>query len=239
MRKLFFTLIGLLSGLGAMAQTVTEVLAPVPAGQPVVLLLRQASLIRVRPATDGQLRVKATVNINQNKLNDAFSLRLVPQAQGVRVESDLSGPRLAAARPGDCPPGSKPYYGTWDGLKSDSSDTRAKVCVTIDFDVTLPPNTPLRVATVNGNIEVRGLTGPLIAESVGGFVDADWGPAQAASVALSTISGVAYTDYPLGGTNGPTASLGGYQVRGTLGKGPGPKVRLESVGGDVFLRRAK
>lgn len=216
----------------ASAQTVTEKSAPVTAAQTVLLNLKFATTIRVRPATDGQLRVRATVNINQNKLNDAFQLDLTRTDAGLTVTSDLDKQRLAQAQPGDCPDSTGSYYG-WNGGK------QAPVCTNIVCEVTLPAATALRISTISGNIEVQGLTGELSAKTISGFVDVSWPASRGASVALKTISGEVYTNQSVALSNRKSDSPVGYEVRGTLGGGSGPTLRLESISGDVFFRQAK
>lgn len=226
---------GLLSGpRPAAAQTVIEKSAPVGAGQSVALELKFASSIRVRPATDGQLRVRATVSINQNKLNDAFSMRLTEAGSTVTVAADLDKNRLAQAQPGDCPDStSHSYYGDW------KKGRPAPVCADLTYDVTLPAGTALRITTIDGNIDVQGLTGELQAKSISGFVDVSWPAARGASVALKTISGEVYTDQDVAFSNRRDNPIVGYEVKGTLAGGSGPALRLESISGDVFFRRAK
>ncbi|UYZ62824.1 DUF4097 domain-containing protein [Hymenobacter weizhouensis] len=237
LRLLFsFALLLLLSGQRPVAaQSVIEKNAPVPAGQAVTLDLKHATTIRVRPATDGQLRVRATVSINQNKLNDAFELDLTPAGNGLRVASDLNKKRLEQAKPGDCPANGTMYYGTWNGNKQNS----APVCADIVFEVTVPAATDLRISTISGDIDVQGLTGELQAKSISGFVDVSWPAARAASVALKTITGEVYTDQDVAFVNRQENPIVGYEVKGTLAGGTGPALRLESISGDVFFRRAK
>lgn len=241
-RLLFSVVVGLLlSGPRAgWAQSVVEKSAPVAPGQQVELALKFATTIRVRPATDGQLRVRATVSINQNKLNDAFSLSLSQQSGQVVVASELDQKRLAQAQPGDCPEGkgSTYYYGDWKSSQG-ASQGRAPVCSNIVVEVTVPAATALRISTISGDIDVRGLTGELEAKSISGFVDVSWPAARPASVALKTITGEVYTDQEVAFANRKENPIVGYEVRGALGAGAGPALRLESVSGDVFFRRAR
>ncbi|GGG28973.1 hypothetical protein [Hymenobacter glacieicola] len=241
LRLLFcFLTVGLLSGSGvAVAQTVLEKAAPVGGNSVVTLDLKHASTIRVRPATDGQLRVRATVSINQNKLNDAFTMSLQTTGTDLRVASDLDAKRLAQAQPGDCPSGGTLYYGNWDHSKGGVRDGRAPVCADINYEITLPAATNLRISTISGNVDVRGLTGELRANSISGFVDVSWPAARPASVALKTITGEVYTDQEVAFSNRQQNPMVGYEVKGALGAGTGPLLRLESVSGDVFFRRAQ
>lgn len=234
MFRLVFLLAALAASLGASAQKVLTKNAPVAAGQVVVLDLKYATTIRIRPATDGQLHLQASAQINQNKLNDALQLTLTSSPEAVRVVADLDKQQLAAAQPGDCPPtGSTTYFGNWS-----NGQNRAPVCADIVFDISLPPGAALRVSTISGNIEVQGLTGELQAKSISGFVDVSWPATRGAQVALKTISGEVYTNQEVAFSNKKENPLVGYELKGTVGSASGPALRLESISGDVFFRKA-
>ncbi|WP_375435661.1 hypothetical protein [uncultured Hymenobacter sp.] len=231
-----FLLVGLTAG-SAFAQKVIEKKAAVSAGQRVVLNLKFGNAIRIRPATDGQLHLRATVNINENKLNDALLLTLSETGSDITVTADLDKNALRAAQPGDCPPNRSTtnYFGSWDK----GSGKNAGVCTEINYEITLPAGADVRVNTISGNIDVVGLTGPLDAKSISGFVDVSWPPAKGAAVALKTITGEVYTDQEVAFENRKENPIVGYQLRGALASGNGPLLKLESISGDVFFRKPK
>ncbi|RSK37110.1 DUF4097 family beta strand repeat-containing protein [Hymenobacter metallilatus] len=230
-RFLLLGLLALFTAQAARAQTVTEQRAPIAPSQMVLLNLKFANTIRVRPATDGQLRVRATVNINQNTLNDAFQLNLSRTDSQLTVTSNLDTQRLAQAQSGNCPDSASWYYG---GKNS------ARVCADIVCEVTLPANTSMRISTINGNVEVQGLTGELYAKSISGFVDVSWPANRSAQVALKSITGEVYTSPSVAFQQQQRySSPVGYEVRGSLRGGTGPALRLESISGDVFFREAR
>lgn len=234
MSRLLILLVVLAAPLVASAQKVLVKDAAVASGQPVVLDLKFATTIRIRPAPDNQLRVQASVQINQNKLNEAFQLTLTESAEALRVVSDLDKNLLANAQPGDCPTNGGTYYGNWS-----NGQDRAPVCADIAFDISLPPGTTLRVSTISGNIEVRGLTGELQAKSISGFVDVSWPASRGARVALKTVTGEVYTDQDITFNNQHDNPIVGYEMKGILAGASGPALRLESISGDVFFRKVK
>ncbi|NVO86632.1 DUF4097 family beta strand repeat-containing protein [Hymenobacter terrestris] len=222
----------------AHAQKTIDKAAPVAAGQTVVLDLKYGTTIRLRPASDNRLRLRATVSINQNKLNDALELELRETPTAVTVTADLNKQLLAQAQPGDCPanaPGTT-YFGSWDGGR-DVQGNRAAVCATITYDITLPANATLRLNTISGNVDVAGLTGPLELKSISGFVDVSWPAGRGAEVAFKSISGEVFTNQEVTFNNRKENSVVGYEVRGTLAGG-GPRIRLESISGNVFFRKS-
>ena len=224
---------------GVLAQKVINKTAAVGAGQTVVLDLKYGTTIRLRPASDNQLRLRATVSINQNKLNDALQLELNETPAAVTVTATLDKAALAQAQPNDCPSSGSgvTYYGSWtDGR--DGAGNRTGVCATIDYEIILPANATVRLNTISGNVDVTGLTGPLDLKSISGFVDVTWPARQGAEVAFKSISGEVYTDQDIAFVNRQENPLVGYQVKGTLGNS-GPAVRLESISGNVFFRKSK
>lgn len=237
MPRFLVLLVGLAVGVvrPASAQKIIEKTAVVAPSQRVVLELKFASAIRIQPATDNRLHLKATVSINQNRLNDALQLTLSETAGSVTVAADLDKQALEAAQPGDCPGNGSSYYTS----SVNGRGHRAGVCADINFDIMLPPGADVRVNTISGNIEVTGLSGPLEAKSISGSVDVSWPPAKGADVALKTITGEVYTDQEVAFNNRQENPIVGYQLRGALASGTGPLLKLESISGDVFFRKPK
>ncbi|MDO7846438.1 hypothetical protein Q5H92_08725 [Hymenobacter sp. M29] len=224
----------------AAAQKILEKSVDLAKGQRVFLELPQASNIRVRAGASGKVMLKASVNLNQNRLNDALLLEVEQAADGVKLSSNLDYDMIRAAPPGDCP--ESIYYGDTYisyGKNGKRDASASRLCAVIDYEITVPAGTDLRVSTLSGNIDVAGLTGPLEAKSLSGFVDVAWPATQGAELALKTITGEVYTDQEIAFTSEPKKNpIVGYQLRGTL-KGSGPLVKLESISNDVYFRKRK
>ena len=243
---LFFLLLALATGGArrASAQKVIEKTVTVAPGQRVFLNLRQASSIRIRAGAAAQVGLKATVSINQNRLNDALLLTFEPVGDELRVASDFDKELLRNAAPGDCPGNSGTYYGDTYFYGSSSKDKNRsdgksgdRVCADIAYDITVPAGVTLRVSTYSGNIDIAGLTGPIEAKSLSGFVDVTWAP-KSAELSLKTITGEVYTDQDVVFSNRKENPIVGYQLRGMLGTN-GPLVKLESISNDVYFRKRK
>jgi hypothetical protein len=213
----------------ASAQKIIEKTANLAAGQRVFLNLKQASNIRIRAGAAGKMTLKATVNINSNRLNDALQLAVEPSSEELKVTADFDKEMLRQAQPGDCP-NSKGDRNMWYGQQ---------VCDDITYEITLPADVALRVYSYSGNVDIAGLTGAIEAKSLSGFVDVAWPPTQGAELALKTITGEVYTDQDIAfSTDRRKNPTVGYQLRGTL-KGSGPLVKLESISNDVYFRKRK
>ncbi len=246
MRRLLFLLllIAAASSVQAVfAQKIVEKSANLAAGQRVYLNLRQASKIRIRNGASGSLTLKASVSINQNKLNDALLLTMEQTGEEVKLSSEFDKKMLRDAQPGDCPNGGAYYGDTYvtnaknGGARDHDGDTGNQVCAVIDYEITVPANVVLRVSTISGDIDIAGLTGAIDAKSISGFVDVTWPDNQGAELALKTITGEVYTDQDIAFDPEPRKNpIVGYLVKGTL-RGSGPLVRLESISNDVYFRK--
>ena len=232
MHRFLFVLLALAAARPAAAQKIIEKTAPVTAGQRVFLDLRQATSIRVRPGAAGQLVLKATVSINQNRLNDALRLTVAPTAEQLRVTADFDQQMLKKARPGDCA-GYDDHGGgrnMWYGQQ---------VCDDIAYDITLPADVALRVFTYSGNVDIAGFSNALEAKSLSGFIDVTWPATKGADLSLKTLNGEVYTDQDIAFSTALRRNPDfGYWLQGTL-RGSGPVVKLESISNDVYFRKRK
>ncbi|GAA4377515.1 hypothetical protein [Hymenobacter koreensis] len=227
----------LLMAPAANAQKIIEKSAPVGSKQQVVLDLKQATTIKIRGGSGSQLRVRAAVTINQNKLNDALQLTLSTEDDRITVKSAFDEAMLRTGQPADCPESNGQT--SWVSGGGNNGRNSYRVCSNVDVEIEVPEGVSLRVNTISGNIEASGLTGQLEAKSISGFVDVTWSAGQGAEVAFKTITGEVYTDQDIAFTNRkPGVPMVGYEVRGSLGK-TGPLVRLESISNDVYFRKRK
>ena len=248
MHRFFLLLLLVLATSGiqsAWAQKIIEKSANLTAGQRVYLNLRQASNIRIRAGASGKVTLKASVSINQNKLNDAFVLTTEQTGEELKLSSDLDKEMLRNAQPGDCPKGGAYYGHTYfvngkdDGAHDRNGNRHNPVCAVIEYEITVPADVALRVSTLSGNIDIEGLTGAIEAKSLSGFVDVAWPATKGAELSLKTITGEVYTDQDIAFSTTPRKNpIVGYQLLGTL-KGSGPLVKLESISNDVYFRKRK
>jgi hypothetical protein len=221
----------------AHAQKIIEKNIQVGPQQQVVLDLKQATSIKIRGGSGKQLRLRAAITINQNKLNDALQLTLATEGNQIVVQSAFDEAMLRTGQPGDCPEGQG--QSSWSSGAGKNGREGYRVCSNVDVEIEVPAGVSLRVSTISGNIEATGLTGPLEAKSISGYVDVTWSSGQGAEVAFKTITGEVYTDQDIAFTNRKQGiPMVGYEVRGSLGK-TGPLVRLESISNDVYFRKRK
>jgi hypothetical protein len=236
--KLFLLLgaiVALLLGASpAQAQKIIEKKAPLSNNQRLVLDLQHASTIRIKGGSGKEVAVKAAVNINNNKLNEALLLTLTSEGEEVKVKSAFDKEMVRNGQASDCPDGEG--YSMWNDDRDKNGNGGYRLCIRVDYEIEVPAGATVKVNTISGNIEVTGLNGPLDAKSISGFVDVTWPPTKGADVALKTITGEVYTNQDIALNGQKNNSPVGYQVRGQLGNS-GPMVKLESISGDVFFRK--
>ena len=207
-----FTLVAalLLSSLvPALAQRLVTQTATLAAGQGVFLNLKFAHTIRVRPGAG--LSVRASVRINDNQQNDLYSLGLETTSTELSVVEKLDEEKLRDSHyTGDCEDGSRNnssggIHGGYTrsdktgGLRPTLSYHKGEYsyCARIDYEVTLPAGTALRISTLTGDVDLSGLGGAITANTVSGdlLLSALTGPVNVRSVSgdvkLNNLSGSA------------------------------------------------
>ncbi|MGY2134346.1 hypothetical protein ACW9KT_19090 [Hymenobacter sp. HD11105] len=216
------------------AQKIIEKKAPLSPNQRLVLELPQAVTIRLTGGSGQEVAVKASVNINNNKLNDALLLTLNTTGDVVKVQAAFDEKLLGQSPEAHCREG----QGSTMLVNEADKNGRGAYCIFphVDYEIVVPAGAAVRIETLNGNIEVKGLRGPLVAKSLSGFVDVSWPAAHGAEVSLTSANGKVYSTPDLVLDTRPTDSPMGQEAHGKLGRS-GPGVKLESFSGDVFFRQ--
>lgn len=101
---------------------------------------------------------------------------------------------------------------------------------------------PLVVSTISGTVDVV-LTGinkdkPTSIASVSGEVDVTLPATVAANLEMSTISGNMYADFDLDTQNNSMKRVGGHAIKTKL-NGGGGDLKISSISGNIYLRKAK
>ena len=235
-----------LGGLGheVLAQRLVTQTTPLGAGQGVSLNLKFAQYIRVRPGTGG-LSVRATVSLNDNQANDLYALTLdASDPAELRVVEKLDEEKLRQTNfTGDCAGGSRNNSrGGWQGGYTRSSKTGGlrptltnsrdgySYCIKVDYEVTLPAGTTLRVSTLSGDLDLSELSGAVTVKTVSGDLRAS---ALTGPLNLYSVSGdVQLSGLP--GTSPVDASSVSGDVRLSWPAARPAELSLKSVSGEVY-----
>ncbi|TVT39184.1 DUF4097 domain-containing protein [Hymenobacter setariae] len=167
----------------ALAQRLVTQTATLAAGQGVYLDLKYAHNIKVRAGAG--LSVRASVVINDNQQNDLYSLELQTAGGELSVVEKLDEEKLRQTKfTGDCDGGSRNNgsHGLnvgykrsekTGGLRPTLSNHRGNdysYCTKIDYEVTVPAGTALRLNTISGDLDLSGLNGAVTAKTISGDV---------------------------------------------------------------------
>lgn len=228
---LVITCLLVFTSLQAQQKTVEKTLN-VPTNKKVDLKLKFGNDIKITAWEKKEVFIKVTYEINGGKLNDALDLTFASDNESARAEVDLNQEILKNGRAEDCPDGSNNINRSYNNGQGYTS------CLTINYEIMVPRDANLQVETINGNVVLRGVTGPVVAKSISGFVDMDWPVKKGAAVAMKTISGEVFSDIDIDFLNKKENPIVGYELKGSL-NGGGSELTLHSISGNIYFRKMK
>ncbi|MEO0341574.1 MAG: hypothetical protein AAF242_20490, partial [Bacteroidota bacterium] len=107
-------------------------------------------------------------------------------------------------------------------------------CLDFEFVVYAPSNVKLNLSTISGDIEIPKWEGAIRAKSISGALDVSMNPRVAKDIKVKSVTGEVYTDLDIRLDEGSTS----YSKRmNTSLNGGGSLTRLETVSGDIFIRK--
>ncbi|MGB3588961.1 MAG: hypothetical protein WBA23_20610 [Tunicatimonas sp.] len=196
------------------------------ADQEVLLDLKYAQDIQIKTWDKPEVALRISVSVNNDALNDAWSLKITTTEDRIEVTSDLKKPK-------------KYYRGDCEGSSYQMGEN--SFCSLIVYDIYLPKEASLRIETLGGNITITGVTAPVYAKSLSGFVDTNWPAQQGASVSMKSITGEVYTNFDLTidelDKRENRRSPVGWEIEAAVAGG-GSKVELESISNNVYFRKS-
>ncbi len=222
----------IISGQAHAQQRIVEKSFPVNNKEKVDLNLKFGEAMTVKAWDKNEVSFRAVIEINSGKLNDALILDFEDGNGGLTVTADYDKALIQQGRREDCPEKQYASY-SWN-----NEGNHTVVCSDIMYEIFVPRNTDLRVESISADIELIGVQGPVYAKSISGFVDLSWQEDQGAELSMKTISGEVYSGLDNLAMNNHKggAPLVGYELRGSIGAG-GPRVSLESISGNIYLRK--
>jgi hypothetical protein len=159
--------------------------------------------------------VKGSIDINDNKNNDDYTVDFDKTNDQLEVKTKLENPKESRSKKCNC------YCSTSD----------------VAFTVYVPAGADVSIETINGNITITGPVGAVRAHSISGFVDLAVNPERKADLKFSTISGNMYSNLNLEVSDSKRLHQVGGNVTTTL-NGGGKSIDLETISGDIFLRKS-
>ena len=174
------------------------------------LKIQIADSIKIRTWNKNEVYVKASVNINENKDNDAYLTSFDDSGNNVIVDAKF-----------------KDNY--FKGRKNCCNESD------IYWQIFIPENTRFSVETINADVTITGQTKEMKVKSISGYIDLAVPADKQADLDFSTISGRMYSNHDLA----PTKMHSGIplKISEKLNSGGDP-IKLETISGDIFFRKS-
>jgi hypothetical protein len=169
-----------------------------------------ADSINVQTWNKNEVYVKASVNVNENKDNDAYMTSFDEEGKSVAVKANF-----------------KDNY--FKGKKNCCNETD------IYWQIFMPEKTKFYVETINANITITGQTREMNVKSISGYIDLTEPSTKQANIDFSTISGRMYSNHAIALGKGRSGIP--LKINEKLNNGGDP-IRLETISGDIFFRKS-
>jgi hypothetical protein len=186
-------------------------------GKKVEMKFDFAENIRVEAWDKNTVELEVTVNIDNNRYNDYYTLNVNERAGSVDLieKVDFEGIKKVKVQKDCC-----------------NFDTK------INYKLKVPANLEFNLKTISGKIELIGSVGKMSINSISGFIDYTIPTALKARINLETVTGDVYSDVKFDKSASKEISWVGTKRDLTLNGGTLP-VKLETVSGDIYLRKSK
>jgi hypothetical protein len=176
-----------------------------------ILNIQIADSIKVHTWNKEEVYAKASVNVNDNEDNDAYVTDFAEAGKDVEITAKIR-----------------------DGYIREK-----KHCCTeteITWVLFIPEKTVFSIETINGDIIIDGVTTEINAKTISGFIDLAMAGSRKADLEMKTISGTLYTDLDINTASSENSIP--VVVKHKLNNG-GDQVNLETISGDIFVRKSK
>jgi hypothetical protein len=176
-----------------------------------VLNIQIADSIKIHTWNKPEVFAKASVNVNDNEDNDAYLTEFDEDGKDVRINANIQ-----------------------DGYYKEKKHCCTNTVIT--WELYIPEKTVFSVETINGDIMIDGVTTEINAKTISGFIDLALAVNRKADLEMKTISGTLYTDLDINTTSSENPLP--VVVKHKLNNGGDP-VNLETISGDIFVRKSK
>jgi len=215
-------------------------------GQTITMHFDYPELIKVSTWDKNEISITGTVSINGGENDDAFSLESSSDSKVVSITGEIKSIKSLPHRITIWHKGQKMMFKTEADYKKyqdehgrpDSYRDNSMNWGT-DFDIFLvikvPKNVETKVLSTYGTIEIKDFTGPLVAESTYGGVDAALTEKLVGDLKAEVNYGDIYTNFDFK-FNGNVFE--DFHTVVNAKPGNGPRYSFESKYGNVYLRKA-
>ena len=172
------------------------------------LKIQIADSINIQTWNKNEVYIKASVNINENKDNEAYITSFEDSGKTILVKANF-----------------KDNY--FKGKNNCCNETN------IFWQIYVPEKTKFSVETINANVTISGRTTEMNIKSISGYIDLTEPASKNADIDFSTISGRMYSNHELALSKAHTGIP--LKINEKLNNGGDP-VKLETISGDIYFR---
>src|SRR5689334_21073580 len=228
----------------ATAQTQVNRSIPVKAGQTLNMRFDYPELIKVSTWDKNEIAVTGEVSINGGESDDAFELSVDNSGSVISIRNEIRNMKQLPQRVTVMVDGQKITFrnkSEWKKYQEEHGVKANMVTMGVDMDIELeikvPRNMDTRVHSVYGMVEVRDFQAPISVEATYGGVDIAISEKTVGELSAETNYGNIYSnlDFKPDTSNSREED---FHLYITARLGNGPKCRVESQYGNVYLRKA-
>ena len=227
MNNVLFILSAILLSGNLFAQKNLEKTEPLTSGETFSVDFKFAEEIQVRQWEKPQVQIQATVNIDDGKGNESFSLISEKSEDKLKIYSD---------------------FGDYFEQKNEEKECNCNQ-TEIRYVVFVPKNVNLKITSitgdiiadafegiletdlVSGDVQIKKYSGKLRLKTVSGDLDV---VLDKANIDAKSVVGIIYSDLDIAMEE--SGNLGANHVLGSVNNG-GPTVALHTVSGNIYMRR--
>jgi hypothetical protein len=174
------------------------------------LKIQIADSINIQTWNKNEVYVKASVNINENKDNEAYITSFDESGSSLTINAKF-----------------KDNY--FKGKNNCCNNTD------IYWQVFIPEKTKFSVETINANVTITGQTRQMNIKSISGYIDLTEPAGKQADIDFSTISGRMYSNHEFA-LNKMHSGIP-LKISEKLNNGGDP-IKLETISGDIYFRKS-
>lgn len=237
MTKQLYTLLILLTlTTSGECQKVVEKIIKVKDSDHISLDFKFADNITVSTWDRNEIQVKATININENRDNDAFKLDVKKEHSEITIEShieDMENLHNTSFKQYE----KENEVTGGNNIILENNSICQNIKMNLLFEVMLPRKIALDINTISGNINITGLHARMDINTISGYIDLSLPSKHKADLVMKTISGEMYSNFDL-----QQEYKRGYshyvnrKYEASL-NGGGQDLFLKTISGNIYLRK--
>jgi len=185
--------------------------------------LKFATNIKVTSWDKNELVLKTIITYGEEKLLGLHQMKVTDIGNTLTISSDY---RESFSK--------KNGYNCWSCNQEENNRNDKCQCFQLAFELMLPKGADVSLKTIAGNLELADLKGPLKAKTISGFIDLGLASSAATALKFKSVTGEIYTDFDISLDKNSTSFS---KLLNTSINGGGPLIALETISGDIFLRK--